>query len=665
MKKPENQYTKLLTALALALFINYNYSQNCEPYLGQTPPVNEAFLFPPDELQANNSWFWNGTPAFSPDGMEMFWVKYVRSINKTQIWFTKCEDGIWTEPQQAPFSQATTSDNNPKFTSSNDTLYFQSERPYSKIYRVTRVEGIWSAPVAMNLYIPAGLCLGKQFSISKNKTIYAELENAIGTNCEIYKWAINNGQYSTAQKVTELCSPYFDGFPTIDWNERFITFTSDREEGTDNFDIFISFKNKDNSWSTPENLSLGANIPNGFGWTSFSPDGQYMFYTKSDSMGFNPYWINTRFMDAYNPNLPYLGQTPPGNSPIRFGPASILSNSTGWWRTSPVFSPDGRELLFAKYLSNLPAGNHKLYCMRIDSGAWTMPEPPTFVSDSDDYSPVFSKNGDTVYFSSTRDGSQKIYITTRLINGWSEPQMLNFPYQCGNGAFSWDLSLAQNGTIYFSVWENNQTEIYKSVPVNGQYVQYEKLPEEINSTSQDNSAYIEPNESYIIFASNRPGGFGYHDLYIAFKNGDGSWTLAQNMGSPINNIHEDASPRVTPDGKYLFFTSLRSGDYGYNPYWIDAEVIEQFNPFNKIEKKQKKSEIAYIILNPANNRVTIWYYLNESADLTVFNSNGYPILQKKINNGCDEIDIQSFPAGLYILKVSNANNSIQKTIIKL
>ena len=80
----------------------------------------------------------------------------------------------------------------------------------------------------------------------------------------------------------------------------------------------------------------------------------------------------------------------------------------------------------------------------------------------------------------------------------------------------------------------------------------------------------------MIFESKRTDGLGWHDIYISKRNHDGSWNEPINLGAKINTADEDGTPQITPDGKYFFFTTVKSGDWGYTPYWIDAEVVTKF-----------------------------------------------------------------------------------------
>jgi hypothetical protein len=77
-----------------------------------------------------------------------------------------------------------------------------------------------------------------------------------------------------------------------------------------------------------------------------------------------------------------------------------------------------------------------------------------------------------------------------------------------------------------------------------------------------------PGEEYVVWNSNRPGGFGGTDIYISFPDGQGGWTEPRNMGAAINSSGNDGSASLSPDQKYLFFCRETSGDS--NIYWVSV-----------------------------------------------------------------------------------------------
>ena len=269
----------------------------------------------------------------------------------------------------------------------------------------------------------------------------------------------------------------------------------------------------------------------------------------------------------------YLGHRPPGTKPMRFAPEPLLSTSSWWWHGVPMFSPDGTEMYFGKYIKGT-ANNMVVVCMKLKNSRWTAPKVEGFSGEERNNCPIFSSDGKRLYFWSDRDGGGIFYVQ-RVVNGWSKPVKLNIPVPASlrMGHF---YSFNRNMDIYLELWENRNLQLYRVLYTNGIYEAPESLGDRINTDYLEISPYVDPDEEYIIFASNRPGGYGANDLYISFKNPDGTWSEAVNMGESINAENEDVFPFVTPDGKYFFFASKKEGDVMFNPYWVDAKIIEKY-----------------------------------------------------------------------------------------
>ena len=106
---------------------------------------------------------------------------------------------------------------------------------------------------------------------------------------------------------------------------------------------------------------------------------------------------------------------------------------------------------------------------------------------------------------------------------------------------------------------------------------------EINSGTRNSPPFIAPDESYMIWDGIKDSRFGNVDLYISFRQQDGSWAAAINLGDKINTDAYESSPKITPDGKYLFFvrvvTSTIEDPYSdIDLFWVDAEFIERLRP---------------------------------------------------------------------------------------
>jgi len=352
-------------------------------------------------------------------------------------------------------------------------------------------------------------------------------------------------------------------------------------------------------------------------------------------------------------NWQYLGQTPPDSVPVRFGSAYLHSNSEWTWYGSPEFSPDGKELFFTRYYFS---DDVKLFCLKYENENWTPPYIPDFAGTIKTGSPVFFGNNRLYLVRDVSNNNNfRIYTTERTSAGWNTPQLVTMPYNNSLGSLS-NISIANNQTIYFTLHTAQGAYLYRSVFVNNQYSQFEKLPNQINSFNSS-SPYIDPEERYIIFESDRTGGYGASDLYVSFKDPQNNWSVPINLGNSINSPEYDCDASITPDGKYLFYISKRSGDINSNAYWVDTGIISRLNPYTDISQEANHQPATPALFqnypNPFNPTTTIKFSLpkKQYAAISIFNVKGELVA---------ELGKKVYSAGLHTVEFySNNLNSGQ------
>jgi len=114
----------------------------------------------------------------------------------------------------------------------------------------------------------------------------------------------------------------------------------------------------------------------------------------------------------------------------------------------------------------------------------------------------------------------------------------------------------------------------------------------INSSHGEASPNISHDGLTLLFASDRPGGYGSYDIYMSTRaSKDSAWSNAVNLGPQINGPQLDVAPWLSPDGLMLFFHSMRLGGYGtYDLYYsrwnsLDSEWSAPVNigpPVNSV-----------------------------------------------------------------------------------
>jgi hypothetical protein len=281
---------------------------------------------------------------------------------------------------------------------------------------------------------------------------------------------------------------------------------------------------------------------------------------------------------------PYLGQKPPGEKPEIFA-AGILSPKGGEFNSA--FSPDGDEFYYS-ITDNVKKKDQIMVMKRLDN-VWTKPEIARFSGQYDDCDISLSVDGDRLFFISIgrrlpgKGAPTKrnyMWFMNRAQNGWNEPKVVDYP---GNLGGVYPVSIG-DGTLYFSARLKDsygKTDVYRCRYDNGSYGVPENLGTSINSIYGETDAYIEPKERFIIVTCwERPENIGGNksDLYISFRMNDGAWTKLKNMGKLINTGSIEFCPMVSPEGKFLFFSSDRLDEDSCNIYWVDAKILEKYKP---------------------------------------------------------------------------------------
>lgn len=275
----------------------------------------------------------------------------------------------------------------------------------------------------------------------------------------------------------------------------------------------------------------------------------------------------------------YLDQKPPGLKPEVFAPGIVSTEKN---ELNCVFSPDGNEVYFTVWKD----GVNTIMMMKQKSGKWSERAIAPFSGKYSDVDPFITADGRRLYFSSMRPvnitgdpkDSDIWYIERNATDDWSQPLRLNTPNSPGKDDYY--TSICSSGTLYFSMFEKHGSpgNIFRSQLVNGQYMPAEGVEYPINTEFNEHDPFVSPDESYLIFTSDRPGGYGKGDLYISFQKEDDKWTEPKNMGGGINSSGYDFCPMLSQDGKYLFFTRNINGNGDI--YWVDATIIEELRPKN-------------------------------------------------------------------------------------
>ncbi len=271
-----------------------------------------------------------------------------------------------------------------------------------------------------------------------------------------------------------------------------------------------------------------------------------------------------------NDELKYLQQTPPSLTPEKFAPNVVSTKDE--YEFGSVFNREATEFFYGVNVD----GKDEIRYSKLTGGSWSQPKTLLEYSAYVYNDPFLSPDENRLYFISRRamDGTGEpkdydIWYVERQEDGLSEP--INAGSQINSNQNEYYISFTRNGDMYFSSNKRgNDFDIYTSRFVDGEFQEPTRLGDAINTPAYEADVFVDLDESYLIFCARREEGFGRGDLYISFKNPDGSWTPSKNMGEQINTEGHELCPFVSNDGKYLFYTSNQ------DIYWVDAKILEQY-----------------------------------------------------------------------------------------
>lgn len=185
--------------------------------------------------------------------------------------------------------------------------------------------------------------------------------------------------------------------------------------------------------------------------------------------------------------------------------------------------------------------------------------------------------------------SDKKYIE-RSDSGWSEIKSLGPMFDREDWGIM-RLSVSDKGTYVFDDYKNKDV-IRISEVKNGQREAPKLLSKKINTGKWTAHPFIAPDDSYLMWDSEREDGYGDSDLYISFRQQDGSWGIAINLGDKINTTRSENGAWVTLDGKYLFFDrSEEKVREDGSKHWVTSKHWVDFIQLKKelIKKKNANS----------------------------------------------------------------------------
>jgi hypothetical protein len=249
-------------------------------------------------------------------------------------------------------------------------------------------------------------------------------------------------------------------------------------------------------------------------------------------------------------------------------------------------------------------------------------EPEKISTKSVEYSPTFSISGSELYFAKsedkwgTRGMKSSIYYSVNKNGQWSIPKLTSFsgqyddsaPHICNNGKTLYFISkrpIVGTKQISKDIWKvEKDINNAWGIPI--------RLNNSINS---EKSEYSPRTDKFgnLYFASNRSGGYGQGDLYIAKKEKD-TFGLPINLGNSINSDKGEWNLEINDEGNVLIFESSgrEQNLSAYGDMYISFKINDHWSVPQNIKEINTTGSDLYAELIEGDKSLQLYYTSSDS-----------------------------------------------------
>ncbi|HEY4143501.1 hypothetical protein [Pinirhizobacter sp.] len=251
-------------------------------------------------------------------------------------------------------------------------------------------------------------------------------------------------------------------------------------------------------------------------------------------------------------------------------PAPTMFSAEAQWGpqndASPAFTPDGNTVLFTRRTGS----SRQIMISHRHGETWSKPELAPFSKVGNSIAPAMAPDGSYLIFVSNRpavaggallDGfyagkpqperGGNLWRVDRKGDGWGTPVRL--PDIINSGPSIYDPSVARDGSIYFTrtVGKTGAFRLYKSAFRNDSLQAPSPLPFS-DGVTEDYDPAVAPDQSFLVFSSERAPASDTADLFIVFAAANG-WSVPVHIGPSGFQAH------LSPDLSTLYFTNKPPG----------------------------------------------------------------------------------------------------------
>jgi len=560
-------------------------------------------------------------PTISADGLTLFFSS-ARGGGQggEDLWM--CRRGSPSEPfgepvNLGPIVNSSALDGDPALSADGLTLFFHSNRPSGQggmdIWTCSRASPSepFGEPVNFGPTVNSSAVDGRSALSADGLTLFFNSKRPGGQGGGDL-WMCSRASPSEPFGEPVNLGPIInssadDGAPALSADGRTLFLHSDRPGGQGEGDLWQArieppsdeMVTLPNGWRVGRPVNLGPVVnSSGNDWSpTLSEDGRTLIFcsARAGGSGQDDLWMCVR-TSPEKPFGPAINLGPAVNGPTR--------------ESAPALSSDGLTLVFASDREG-GQGAKDLWMSTRSSSKESFGNPinlgPVVNSSTDDTGAALSTDSLTLVFESLRAGGQgkvDLWMCVRTSTKESFGQAINLGPTVNSPAADASPALTKDGLalVFASDRPGGQGAgdlwIGTREARTGQFGSPVNLGPSINAISRDFTPHVSADQQTLYFSTDRPGGQGGEDLWMApieppsaaaRKVNDSAppeadsetftlpngwrFTKPVNLGPVVNSEHKELGPTLSSDGLTLFFSSDRPGGEGGNDLWMCKRAL--------------------------------------------------------------------------------------------
>lgn len=208
------------------------------------------------------------------------------------------------------------------------------------------------------------------------------------------------------------------------------------------------------------------------------------------------------------------------------------------------------------------------------AGKWKSPRmlDETINTKNNDACVALSQDALTLYMFRSVPGDIGTLYTTRFRDtSWTKPELI--PGQINSPAWEGSITVSPNGRIAYFASERPGGKGGRDIWLahlmpDSTWGRITNAGDSINTMFDDDAPFFHPSGQYLIIASRGHNSMGGYDIFRCDRINDTTWTKARNIGYPINTPGDDIYYSLTSDGKKGYYSSGKSGGFGLQDIYL-------------------------------------------------------------------------------------------------